>query len=277
LPPNRARRSLGATRARFTGSWVEDLALRLKALDIVSSITLFGASVLLSALPLIVILSSLASHRIDTDLSRHIGLDAQGARIVKNLFRASPVHSAGPVVSGLIVGLAGTVAAVSGLQVIYERAFGQQHRGLRDSPRLLLWAAAALGVLILEGIADTSVRAAVGPVIMRLLGFGATTIFFWWTMHFLLAGRVPWRNLIRPALLTALFWLGLALFSSLYFSSAVVTDSRLYGEVGAVFSFLIWFIAIGAVLALGAAGGAVWQERAAQRTLRVRAARGSGG
>jgi membrane protein len=80
-------------------------------------------------------------------------------------------------------------------------------------------------------------------------------------MHFLLAGRVPWRSLVRPAVLTAICWIGLALFSSLYFSSAVVSDSRLYGTIGVVFSLLTWFIAIGAVLVLGAAGGAVWQER----------------
>jgi membrane protein len=80
-------------------------------------------------------------------------------------------------------------------------------------------------------------------------------------MHFLLAGRVRWRSLVRPAALTAICWIGLALFSSLYFSSAVVSDSRLYGTIGVVFSLLTWFIAIGAVLVLGAAGGVVWQER----------------
>jgi len=247
------------------GSWVEDLAARLKALDIFNSITLFGASVLLSVLPLIIILGSLASHRIDGDLSRHLGLDAQGARIVKSLFLAAPAPSTGPVVTGLIIGLAGTLAAVGCLQVIFERVFDLEHRGWRDVPRFVVWVGVLLGALVLEGIIDRPVRTATGPVIARLLSFSGTTIFFWWTMHFLLAGRVRWGTLIRPAVLTALFWLGLALFSSLYFSSEIVTDSRLYGKIGAVFSFLLWFIAIGAVIALGSASGAVWAQRASRK------------
>jgi membrane protein len=87
------------------------------------------------------------------------------------------------------------------------------------------------------------------------------TVFFAWTMHLLLAARKPWRELVRPALVTGLLWLGLGLFSAAYFSSAVVTDSRLYGEIGVVFSLVIWFIAIGAVIVLGTVCGAVWQDR----------------
>lgn len=64
-------------------------------------------------------------------------------------------------------------------------------------------------------------------VAQELVTYAGVTAFFWWTMHFLLAGRVSWRLLIRPAILTALLWIGLDLFSSVYFSSQVVSDSRL--------------------------------------------------
>ena len=60
---------------------------------------------------------------------------------------------------------------------------------------------------------------------------------------------------------TALLWIGLELFSSVYFSSAVISDSRLYGTIGVVFSFVIWFVAIGAVIVLGAVAGATWGQR----------------
>jgi hypothetical protein len=82
-------------------------------------------------------------------------------------------------VTALILAAAGTMAVAGSLQVIYERVFGQQHRG-------------------------------------------------WRTMHFLLAGRVPWRRLIHAAVLTALLWVGLELFSAVYFSAAIISDSRLY-------------------------------------------------
>jgi len=97
-------------------------------------------------------------------------------------------------------------------------------------------------------------------VVQALLGFVVVAIFFWWTMHFLLAGRVPWRRLIRPALVTALLWAVLALFSSAYFSSVVIDDTRTYGTIGVVFTFLTWFILIGSVIVLGAALGTVWQQ-----------------
>ncbi|HYB25479.1 MAG TPA: YhjD/YihY/BrkB family envelope integrity protein [Solirubrobacteraceae bacterium] len=87
------------------------------------------------------------------------------------------------------------------------------------------------------------------------------TLFFFWTMHFLLDGRVPWRRLVRPALVTALLWVVLAFFSSLYFSTTVIDDSKTYGTVGVVFTFLTWFILIGSVIVLGAAFGAVWEAR----------------
>lgn len=73
---------------------------------------------------------------------------------------------------------------------------------------------------------------------------------------------MPWRLVIEPALATAVLWTVLALFSSLYFSSVLIDDSRLYGTIGVAFTLLTWFILIGVVIMLGAAFGAVWQRRA---------------
>jgi membrane protein len=243
-------------------SWLRDFGARLNAVGIGNAVTMFGATLLLSVLPLVILLSSLADQRIDDDISRHIGLDSRGSHIVETLFRSSPAHPAVPIVTGLLIALAGTLAVVSTLQGIYERVFGQDHRGWRDLPRYLVWVAVLLGALIADGAIRHPLEAVGGPALEALVGFVALTIFFGWTMHFLLAGHTPWRATVRPAFVTALLWIGLALFSSAYFSSAIVTDSRLYGTIGVVFSLLTWFIAIGAVIVLGAVAGVVWQERA---------------
>jgi membrane protein len=255
------RRLVDAVRVRFEGSAGQIFLGRLGALDFVNSIVLFGASLLLSVLPFIILLSALANHRIDTDLSRHIGLNAQGARIVGELFRSSPAHSAAPIVTALILAAAGTMAVAGSLQVIYERVFGQQHRGWRDILRFVTWAGLLFGVLVTESVISKPVHTAGGPVAQGLVAYAGTAAFFWWTMHFLLAGRVPWRRLMHAALLTALFWIGLELFSSAYFSAAIISDSRLYGTIGVVFSLLTWFIAIGAVIMLGAVAGTTWDQR----------------
>jgi membrane protein len=213
----------------------------------------------------VIILSSLANERIDDDISRHIGLNGQGAHILHELFRSSPTHPVVPIATGLLFAFAGTIAVVACLQQTYEKVFGQEPRGWRDFPRFLTWVAALLGALVSESIAGRHVRDLGGIPLYAGVSLAVLTLFFGWTMHFLLAGRVPWRAVVRPAFVTALLWLGLAGFSAAYFSSAVVSDSRLYGTIGVVFSLLTWFIAIGAIIVLGAVVGVVWQERADSR------------
>lgn len=237
---------------------------RLKALDIANWTMIIGAELLWSVLPLLILVSSLANDRIDDDLSRHIGLDAQGAHIVRGLFRAKPSHDGVAIAIGLVVSLAGAVAIARSVQEMYEDVFRQEHRGWRDLPRHLAWVAALIGALVLQALIVRSVRSA-GPAVLVPVRLAAGTLFFWFTLHILLSGRVPWPALIRPAVVTAVLWLALAGFSSLFFSSQLVTDSREYGTIGVVFTLLTWLVLVAAVLALGAAGGAAWQDRATRR------------
>lgn len=252
-------------------SWARLFIRRLGELDFIDSIVLFGAALLVSVLPFVILLSSLANHRIDTDLSRHIGLDRQGARIVSHLFRASPSHSAPAIVIALIFATAGTMAVAGSLQVIYERVFAQQHRGWKDIPRFFAWTGVMFGVLVADSVIGTRVRGVAGAPAQELVTYAGVAAFFLWTMHFLLAGRISWRLLVRPAIVTALLWIALDVFSSVYFSREIVSDSRLYGAIGVVFSLMTWFIGIGAVILLGAAAGATWD----QRTHRFRSGRSS--
>lgn len=259
--PRLPRRAAAAVRRRYARSWLRDVAARLRTLEFGNWIVLFGASLLLAVLPLIILLSTVANERIDDDLSRHIGLDRRGAQIIAALFRKTPSHAPSAIVLGILMGFAGTMAVAGSLQVVYERAFGQDHRGWRDAPRFVLWTAVLFGLLVAEGSYDVPLRAAAGLVVRDAVSFVLAATFLAWTMHFLLAGRVPWRRVVRPAVSTALLWLGLALFSSLYFSAAVVSEHRLYGMIGVMFVLLTWLIAIGGVLLLGIACGTVWQER----------------
>jgi hypothetical protein len=52
--------------------------------------------------------------------------------------------------------------------------------------------------LIVEGMISKPVDTTTGPVAEVVVRFLAAMLFFWWTMHFLLAGRASWRVLIRP-------------------------------------------------------------------------------
>src|SRR4051794_12332669 len=91
------RRQVDAARTRYEGSSVEAVADQLKDVHFFDWTLIFGAELLWSALPFIILLSSLANERIDDDLSRHVGLNAQGAHIVRTLFRNHPTHAVEPL------------------------------------------------------------------------------------------------------------------------------------------------------------------------------------
>ena len=261
----RQRERVEAARERYERSWAGEIGRQLKELEFVNWITILGASLLWSAVPLIILLSSLANERIDDDLSRHIGLNREGARIVHSLFRGTPVHGFVPIATGLVFSLAGVIATVSSLQHVYERVFEQQARGWRDLPRWIVWTLGLLALLVADGAINGRARPATGPALPDLASLVVSIAFFWWTMHFLLAGRVPWRRLWRPAAITGALWMTLALLSPVYFAPLIVSDSHTYGTIGVVFSLLTWFFLMGAVLVLGAVTGAAWQAHAEPR------------
>jgi membrane protein len=259
---SQAQQRLATIRARFAGSWADHLITKLKAVDAFNWTVIFGAELLWSVLPLLILLSSFANRTVDDGLVRHIGLDHQGATIVQGLFRNTPSHAIVPIVTGLLLALAGTIAVVGSVQVLYERLFAQEQRGWRDLPRQIVWLFVLLVALGAQASITGPVHSTAGPIVEALVRFVAETLFFWWTMHFLLGGRVRWRVLFRPALVTGVLWLVLALFSSIFFSDSMVSDSREYGAIGVVFTLLSWFVLIGTVVAIGAAAGAAWHQRA---------------
>ena len=72
---------------------------------------------------------------------------------------------------------------------------------------------------------------------------------------------MPWRTLLPSAIITGAFFGGLGVFSKFYFSETIISDSKTYGTIGEIFGIMTWFIAIGAVIILGAVAGVVRQDR----------------
>jgi membrane protein len=235
--------------------------------DFGDRILIFGACMLLSVLPLIIVLSTYASHRIQDDIARHLGLSAQGARIVDGLFKASSTSFNLAVLVGLALSFAGTIAVGRSVEAIYERAFDYPplSRG-QGWLRCTVWVVVISGVLIADGAMDTALRADAGAVVFGLAEFVIFAVFFWWSTHWLLGGRASWGQVRPAAIITAVFWLGLGVFAAFYFSTTIVDDSKTYGTIGVTFTLVTWFIAIGAVLTLGAVVGAVWSRRRSRTT-----------
>jgi membrane protein len=179
-----------------------------------------------------------------------------------HLFTAAPATLNAATATSLVFLIAGVLAVAGSLQQIYEKVFGQHHRGLRDLGRLLTWIVVLCAAVVAESLAERPVSAVVaGGWLAPLVTIGIMTPFFWWTMHFLLDGRVAWRTLLPSAVITGVLYGGLGVFSKFYFSGTIISDSKTYGAIGAIFGIMTWFIAIGAVIILGAVAGAVWEDR----------------
>jgi membrane protein len=105
----------------------------------------------------------------------------------------------------------------------------------------------------------------VGPAGHHVLIFAALfvidVLFWWWTVHVLLLGRLSWRAAFPAGLATGFCYAGLGVFSALFFSKSIVSDEKSYGPVGVVMVLVTYFIAIGVVVHLGAVLGRMWNER----------------
>lgn len=267
-PPSRpaVTKAVTAARDRYAGSLAQGFVTQLKAIDFTDQVMLFGAGLLVSLLPFLILLSAFASNRVDDDIALRLGLNRQASGIMTHLLTSAPATLNAATATSLLFVAAGTFAVAGSLQQIYEKVFGQEHRGLRGAYRLLIWVVALCLVVALETVAGRPVRdASAGAGLVELLTFAIWAPFFWWSMHFLLAGRVPWRRLLPSAVFTGAFYAGLGVFSKFYFSSTITADSRTYGTIGAILGILTWFIAIGAVIILGAVTGAVWEDRKANK------------
>jgi hypothetical protein len=139
-PPSRpaGRKALSAARNWFEGSLAQSFVRQLKELDFASQAALFGAGLLVSVLPFVILLSAFASQRVDDDISLRMGLNRRAAGIVDHLFTSAPASLNPATVTSLVFVTAGLLAVASSLQQIYEKVFRQAHRGLRDLFRLRL-------------------------------------------------------------------------------------------------------------------------------------------
>jgi hypothetical protein len=73
------RRGFARWSRRYGKSVVQDFVHALREIEFGDRIMLFGAALLLSVLPLIILLGAMASQRIDDDIAGHLGLGSQNS------------------------------------------------------------------------------------------------------------------------------------------------------------------------------------------------------
>jgi membrane protein len=256
----RVRRTAEWGKNKYAGSWAESLWHRLDAADFMNQALLLAATLLLCAVPFFLVATALAGRSAVSALTERLGLSKQAAADVGHLFTSSSATS--NAVTGLSWAffILGGIAAATAIQALYQRVFGLDSRGVRDRLRAVIWLALAVGWGAVGTSAGPGFRTS-APVLWWIVNIPAFIGFWWFTMWFLLAGRVSWRRLYPCAVATGAFWLGMYAVFSVIFSGMVISYDQKYGPIGVVFGLMSFFIAIGVVITLGAAVGQMWQDR----------------
>lgn len=245
---------------RFEGSHAEQFGQRLIAMDVINRGMLFAAILFLCFFPFVIVLSALSGRSAVNTFVRQLGLNHEAATDVSKLF--APASSTSSAVTGgaYVLFVLGGIAAAAAIQELYLHDFGLKSRGIRDLPRLVGW----LAVLILGSAfaswAGPKLHTAGGPVLLGAIGLAALVAFWWFSIWFLLGGRISWRDSLPSAIATGVCWLGMVIVFRLVFSETVITEDKKYGPIGVTFGFLSYFIAIGVVIILGAVIGVFWRE-----------------
>jgi membrane protein len=235
---------------------------RLTAVDFMNSSMVFAALALLCLFPFLTILAAATGRSIRHTIIIRLGLNHQAASDIDDLI-SSGQHAVTnvTVLSGafLVFGMIGLAATLQGW---YRRVYDQPpHGGLKAIVSEVVWVLLYVAYITIQ----VQIGQHVGPLGDHVLVFAGDFIcaVIFWTVscYVLLLGRVSWRALIPTGMATGVCVTGLAVFSSLLFSSSLISGFNNYGPIGAMSTLLSFFIGLGVCVHLGAVFGRLWKDR----------------
>ncbi|MFF6773065.1 YhjD/YihY/BrkB family envelope integrity protein [Streptomyces sp. NPDC012637] len=258
--PGRTRRAAQWGKAKYAGSWAENLWHRLDAVDFLNRAMLLAATLLLCAVPFMLIVAALAGRSAVSYLSERLGLNHEAAAEVGDLFASSTATTSAVTGLSWAFFILGGIASASAFQTLYQQVFEVRPHGARDRLRALVWLAGVVAWTAAGTSAGHELHAA-APVAWWIVNIPASVAFWWLTMRLLLGGEVAWRRLLPCAVATGGFWVSMLAVFHFVFSDMVISNDQKYGPIGVVFALMSFFIAIGVVITLGAAVGMMWHDR----------------
>lgn len=236
-----------------------------------------AAQQILCTAPLLVAFSVVRRHpgaqNIGDVLTRYLALSPAASRDVGSLFHDSGSVTTGDRVLGLLLALLFATAIAATQQRWFELVWTRPRAPLVTSTvRQLTWVAglcAYLVIVLYAGRAGHGVGQHVhagrpaGPVVQ----FVVSLLFFWWTQHLLLGGRLSWRQLLPGALCMALGMSVLVGLSGYVMSGEIVAEVSDYGLIGSTFVLSLWLVLLSGLVCAGALVGQLIAERQAPSTV----------
>jgi membrane protein len=138
------------------------------------------------------------------------------------------------------------------LQRIYARAWNLEARGVRDSAWGIVW----LTVFALYAVLHPALHGRVSGPVGLTASLTGGTLFWLLTPYTILARRLPWRQLLAQAVLTAIGMGFLRAASAIYMPRAISSSAKQFGPIGFAFTLVSWLFAAALVLSAAAALGA---------------------
>jgi membrane protein len=265
--PEETRRP--AARSRLDGSMVRHCYRSGVEMELMHRAFGFGALGFVTLVPLLIVVAAAApvnGRTFPEWIVAGLGLSGKAATAVNGLFGpAGRVLSTTTAFSVAVLAVFG-LSFVAAVQTGLERAWRLPPARLYSAWRRVVWLAALVGFLLggadlvalLDGRPGNSVlRGAAGAL--------SSALFFWWSVRFLLDGRVAWRALLPGALVTVLGLVGLRIFSALVFSPLIVSSAVTYGAIGTVLIVVSWLIGLGYVIFGGTLVGRVVYDMGRQK------------
>lgn len=254
--------------------WHESLAgqgwRRANDVGLVTQTLALAAQQVLCTAPLLVAASAVARRNggrgIGVSLTHYLGLTGESATEVAALFRGSGRVSKSELALGLVLAIVFSTGAAATQQRSYESIWSQPRVGLRATPRQALW---VFGLLVYLAITMRVGR--LGHDLSAVHGWAHllrvipltffSFLFYWWTQHLLLCGRVSWRDLARGAAFMGFGTAVVVVLSAAVLPGQITEQVADYGQVGVGFVLAIWLVVLTAVVLWGALLGAVIVER----------------
>ncbi len=157
------------------GSWAEYLWHRLDAFDFMNQAMLLAATLLLCAVPFLLIAAALSGRSAVAALTERLGLSKQAAADVGQLLTSSSATDAAVTGLSWVFFILGGIAAASAIQHLYQRVFEKEPRGPRDTLRAVIWLALVVGWVFVGGAAGAAFYAG-APVLWWLVNIPAFVV-----------------------------------------------------------------------------------------------------
>jgi membrane protein len=251
-----ASQSFRAGRNRLEPTVAGRVWKQLSELRVVNSSLEFAAVFTLGFIPFLIVLSVALGSGLSRAVLIRGGFSTEAARDVAMLFTHGRTAHASLPVFGLVLAVVGGAAISQMLQTWYAKVFRAKIRGWKAMVRRVEWLAGVSGFVALQLVIGRSVQPLGGFVAAVGAQFLLAVAFWWWSLHCLLCGQVPWRRLFAAGLATAACFAGLCVYIVYVMSSSIVSSEAVFGPIGAVFTLITAEIGLAVVVQLGAAIGA---------------------